>query len=569
MSHYWSIDIGTTNSLVARWDDEAAQPEMIGLPTICRRQAESSAQLHVPSLVPSCVLFPTRPRRRDRIGSHPFLLKRFFLGTMALIGQQAIDHWVSRSATGYVPVFKPYLGRESYRVLAQAGRRSYTTRQAALAFMRELLAAVTASTGERPRDIVFTTPVDSYEPYRAELKSISAQLGVSRFRTLDEPVAAAFGYGVGQGERSNVLAVNFGAGTFDVALIEMDCESITSGSCRVIAKDGIPLGGNLVDSWLVEEFCKQLGYDLRAGALNGASEAQVEWWHQALLREACRVKESLYSKFEERFLLIPPEEMIGLAALPDGKAEVDFSRAGLIELLARNGLYRAIDSSFDRVIDAASSAGVTADKIDDVIMVGGSTLLPDVYARVAGRFGRDRLRAWQPFEAVAFGGCVYAAGRIERSDVVLHDYAFVTYDRKTHEPEYQIIVPRGTQIPTPQAVWKRQLTPTCPLGEPESIFKLVICEIGRARTDHREFVWDKEGRLHTLTAGDAAKSIVVPLNETNPSLGYLDPPHHPRDRAARLEISFGVNMERWLTATVYDLRARRMLMDEEPVVRLQ
>ncbi|MEW6367303.1 MAG: Hsp70 family protein [Acidobacteriota bacterium] len=572
MSKFWAIDLGTTNSLVARWNDVTDEPEMVSLPEICRRLPESSSQLQIPSLVPSCVLFPPARRFRDRLGSHPLLLKRFFIGKQAIIGQPAIDHWVSRSATGFVPVFKPYLGRESLRVLARARRRPVTTRQTAAAFMRELLAAVTAATKERPREVVFTTPVDSYEPYRAELKAIAERLGIRRFRTLDEPVAAALGYGVGRGDPSTVLAINFGGGTFDAAVIELDRDSLSSGSCRVIAKEGIPMGGNLVDAWLVEGFCNKLGYDLRNAIAPGAPGSQasrMEWWYQALTREACRVKESLYTRPQERFLVIPPEDMRRLDAACDARAEVDFTREDLTELLTRNGLYRAIDTVVDRVIEQAAAQGVKSEDVEDVIMVGGSTLLPEVYSRIAARFGRDRMRAWQPFEAVAFGGCIFAAGAIEPTDVILHDYAFVTYDRKTHEPEYQIIVPQGTRIPTAEPVWRRHVTPTCPLGEPERIYKLVICEMGRAHDDHRRFVWDQSGRLHTVGGEQKQKTVIVPLNEANPTMGYLEPPHHPRERAARLEIEFAVNEDRWLTASVFDLKVRKHLMVEEPVVRLQ
>ena len=61
---------------------------------------------------------------------------------------------------------------------------------------------------------------------------------------------------------------------------------------------------------------------------------------------------------------------------------------------------------------------------------------------------------------------------------------------------------------------------------------------------------------------------MVTLNESNPTLGYLKPPHPPSDKRPRLEISFGVNSERWLCASVYDLRTKKFMMREEPVVRL-
>jgi hypothetical protein len=144
----------------------------------------------------------------------------------------------------------------------------------------------------------------------------------------------------------------------------------------------------------------------------------------------------------------------------------------------------------------------------------------------------------------------------------------VAHDAKTGEPQHIIIVPKGTRFPTPPDLWKRQVVPTCSLGEPETIFKLLVCEVSRADGGERRFVWDASGDMHKVggTAGEA--QVVVPLNAASPTLGYLDPPHSPRDRRPRLEIAFGVNADRWLIATVRDLLAQRELMREEPVVRL-
>jgi hypothetical protein len=127
-------------------------------------------------------------------------------------------------------------------------------------------------------------------------------------------------------------------------------------------------------------------------------------------------------------------------------------------------------------------------------------------------------------------------------------------------------VPAGTRFPTRPDLWRQLLVPTCQLGEPERIFKLVVCEIGRAPEKERSFGWDEAGNLHRLDEEDG--SLVVPLNESNPALGFLDPPHHPGDRSPRLDVRFGVDEDRWLVATVIDLKTQRTLMNGEPVVRL-
>jgi hypothetical protein len=134
-------------------------------------------------------------------------------------------------------------------------------------------------------------------------------------------------------------------------------------------------------------------------------------------------------------------------------------------------------------------------------------------------------------------------------------------------------VPRGTRFPTSPELWKRQLVPTCALGEPENLFKLLICEVSRSQGDgdgggERRFVWDAAGDVHKVGGASGEAEVVVPLNASSPTLGYLDPPHSPRDRRPRLEIAFGVSSERWLIATVRDLLTQRDLMREEPVVKL-
>ncbi|MDO8834999.1 MAG: hypothetical protein Q7V01_05360, partial [Vicinamibacterales bacterium] len=162
----------------------------------------------------------------------------------------------------------------------------------------------------------------------------------------------------------------------------------------------------------------------------------------------------------------------------------------------------------------------------------------------------------------------YAANRVGTADFIVHDYAFVTHDGRTGAPQHTIIGPRGTRFPTADGFWKRQVVPTCALGEPESVFRLVICEVARADGGERRFVWDAAGDLQTVGGTSGKSEVVVPLNAASPTLGYLDPPHEPNDRRPRLEIAFGVNADRWLVATVHDLLARRDLMRDEPVVRL-
>lgn len=561
MSH-WAIDLGTTNTVAARWDVAGARPALVELDEVCRRRTEGP--LETPRVVPSVVeVLPLR-RFTDRLGGWPLLERFALVGRQALIGRPALDANHALPRAGFVPGFKRALGRAPHRTLARVGTRRYTARDVARLFVRELFAAIRRQTGERVRDLVLTMPVEAYEQYRAELLHIGRRLGVSRLRFLDEPVAAALGYGLGMHRDRRVLVVDFGGGTFHLALLEFTARDAERGRCRVVAKEGRPGGGDLVDRWLVEEFCRRGRIALAAADSDGA-DGEGALWFRLMLAEACRVKEAVHLGAAAQFLLTPPAELRDPSAALETKG-LELTREGLSEVLEKNGLYAMIRACLAEVLARGEAGGIGTKEVDDVLMVGGSSLLPGVYAVFEEAFGRDRVRAWQPFEAVAYGAAAYAAGSLTPADFIVHEYAILTYDAESHEPQHTVVIPAGTAFPTVADFWKRQLTPTCSGGEPETLFKLVICEIGRRRGTEREFAFDVQGKLQKL--GPMDDRLVVPLNERNPALGRLDPPHPPADRKPRLEIAFGVNEDRWLCATVFDLRRRKHLMKEEAVVRL-
>lgn len=558
------MDLGTTNTGIARWDPEAHRPRLLEMPEICRKPSGTD-DLEAPRLVPSATQLHDDLGFWDRMGQKPFFLQRTLWGRAADIGRPALEANDGTHSTGFVPRFKPSLQRAPLRHLTRHGGRSYTARDIARIFLRELLLHVKNATGERIRDLVITAPVEAFELYRAELASLGKSLGIHKLRFIDEPVAAAIGYGVGLNERKRVLVVDFGGGTLDLALVDVTARGLTQGACEVVAKAGRDVGGDLVDRWLLDDFTRTLGYDLKPDG-----PGDQAFWFRMMLGEARRVKEAIFFRPNETFAVTPPEDLALFEARIRGNVEaLSFNRDRLVSILEERGLYRALDACVDSILEQGKARGLGMDDIDDILMVGGSTLLPECYGVFERRFGRDRVRAWQPFEAVAYGACAYAADAFSQSDFIVHDYAFVTYDPRTHEPQHTVIVPRGTRVPTPRDFWKRRLVPTCSLGEPERFFKLVVCEVGRAREGERVFGFDGDGQLRKLGgAGGDGAPLVVPLNEANPTLGTLSPPHSPSDRQARLEISFFVNDDRWLCATVDDLKTKKSLMRDEPVIRL-
>src|SRR5690349_16891525 len=295
----WALDLGTTNSGVAFWDPALGKPRLIELPAVCRKPATEDP-LEAPRLVPSAVHFLEKLGVVDRLGSWPPLSRRFFLGQQALIGRPAIERNEGTVHPSFVPTFKPGLSREALRPLARLGRESLTARDAAHAFLRELLREVKRATGHRIRDLVVTSPVSAFETYRAEVQQALHRAGVRRIRFVDEPVAAALGYGISLSHERTVLVIDVGGGTMHVVLVRLSPQGAVSGQATVLAKRGRPLGGNAVDGWVLDDLCRQMGQDL---ADNG-DEVQL-LWRRLMLAEACRVKEAVFFEEEAAFLMNP------------------------------------------------------------------------------------------------------------------------------------------------------------------------------------------------------------------------------------------------------------------------
>ena len=419
------------------------------------------------------------------------------------------------------------------------------------------------TTGERIKDLVFTVPVESYDQYRAELSQLSADLGVNRVRFIDEPVAAAIGYGLGlEGRQRRVLVVDYGGGTLDLAVVDLTPRHTEIGQCRVIAKAGRPIGGNVIDQWLLESFVARMQVPL-----DPQVNEEHALWHRLMLEETRRIKEAIYFSERATFSLSPPEKLRSVRHRIGPEAcYLDVTRDQIVGELSTRGMYEMLTDCVDELSEQLGKTGTSEDEIDDVLMVGGSTLLPKVFKTFEDRFGRDRVRAWQPFEAVAFGAACYSANRFGQSDFLVHDYAILITDPKTNAKTPVTIIEQGTRFPTQPDHWSKSLVPTCALGEPQTEFALVICEVA-GRGASRKFSWDSEGQLHRVGA-DADDVLVVPLNESSPTLGLLNPPHPPGDRRARLNVSFGVDENRWLIATIKDLKTGKLMMDGEAVVRL-
>jgi len=236
---------------------------------------------------------------------------------------------------------------------------------------------------------------------------------------------------------------------------------------------------------------------------------------------------------------------------------------GLADLLAGHGLYGELRAVLERLLRALEKKhGVGVDEVDDVILEGGSTLLPEVREVVGEVLGRDKVREWLPFESVARGACIFARGA-QVEDFIYHDYALRVMRGGGTDPEYELLIPAGTQYPTPDDYVTRYYAPGFD-GQME--INLFICEVGRVAGRPVEWQDRPGGTRYFAPRTQGERAFCICLNEADPSF-----PLSPvgKGSAPRLRVTYAVDANRWLCMTVHDLARKEDLKVRHPVVRLR
>ncbi len=547
METHWAIDLGTTNTLIAKWVGTHAS--IVALESLVDYEPAWNTPL-----IPSAIYF--QEGGRAIIGRPALATREFMHGAeMQLLSPLA------RS-------FKKTLAKRSGEAVAQLGSESISARQCATVFLRELL----KEAGEYQRlhtdphrtrmqklrsivqfwrkegavgDLTMTVPVESYEPYRAELGSIARKLGIpaSKFRTLDEPVAAALGYGVDLTDEKHLLVVDFGGGTLDLAIVRTHAagsggrNNPGQNKATLLAARGLEYGGETVDSWIA---------DFGAARLS----AHQSMLRPILLAQAEAIKKDLSNKAsiaDSSYFLL------------QGGGRIEMTRADFLETLEGRGLYKTLETLTEVTLDDCKHE-ISESQIDAVLLVGGSTLLPGVRELYERLFSAQRVHYWEPFEAVVKGAAIFGAG-YSVDQIVHHDYAIRVYSDKDQRPEYERLVRRNTPYPTPSPFETRYYAVT----EGQGQFRLPVCEVGYA--GRTALPWNKRmnGNEYWLPNGAEESECVVVLNEGDAL--RLTPPGNSAQ--ARLRIDFTIDSNRYLCATIHDLLKQRDLRQDERVVMLR
>ena len=514
----WTIDLGTTNTVVAK--AEGGEVRVVHLPEISRALPTEQAPL-----IPSAVHVEETTRRwlyffRRRVRE-------------VRVGQQALERNYDGQSPAFAQSFKRHLGQESHRAAIRCGKETLSVREVTGLFLRRLLEGAAQQSGEHVTDLTIPAPVGYFEHYRAELRSLAEGLGVRRFRSLDEPVAAGLGYGVNIARDENLLVVDFGGGTLNLGAVRLGPQTAGTGSAPVLAKHMVPVGGDDVDTWLMEKFAPKELLDLPE-------------WQCDLRWQVMQLKEQVSRG--------------GQGEMRWRGVEYALSQAELRALLDERGLYAQIRTALDEIRQQLAAASV---RIDQVLIVGGSTQLPEVAALVDDAFPEAVVRHDPEylFTGVALGAARYAGG-IGVEDFVYHDYALAVHGEDNASVEYELLIPGRTRYPTGPDFAVRYYADYPGMQE----MRFSVCEVGRLGQAPADWEARPNGSRYWCPRSPSERGMVVELNPADAPI-FLRPAG--TGSSPRLRVTYAVNEDRWLCVTVEDLVTKRPLREREPVVRLR
>lgn len=310
------------------------------------------------------------------------------------------------------------------------GDKEHTPQEIAAAVLQKLKQAAEDYLGEKISAAVITVPAYFNDAQRQATKDAGRIAGLDVKRIINEPTAAALAYGMDKKTNETIAVFDFGGGTFDVSVLE-----VGDGVVEVKSTNGdTMLGGDNIDelliNYLVNEFKRDNSIDLRNDKL-------------ALqrLKEAAEKAKIELSSMNEAEINLP---YITADATGPKHLVTKISRAKLENLC--EDIFRRL---FEPCKKAIADAGISTSKIDEVILVGGSTRIPKVQQLVKEFFGKEPNKSVNPDEVVSVGAAIQGgvlAGEV--TDVLLLDVTPLSLGIETMGGIATKLIERNTTIPT-------------------------------------------------------------------------------------------------------------------------
>ncbi|MBP6333697.1 MAG: molecular chaperone DnaK [Aminivibrio sp.] len=334
--------------------------------------------------------------------------------------------------------------------------KKYTPQEISSMILQKMKRDAEDYLGEPVTRAVITVPAYFTDAQRQATKDAGSIAGLEVLRIINEPTAACLAYGENKQGEHKILVFDLGGGTFDVSILD-----VGEGVFEVLATAGDNrLGGDDWDmrivNWMVEEFKKREGIDLKNDRMAGQR-----------LREAAEKAKVELSSMPETTISLP---FITANASGPRHLEMNLSRAKFEEMTA-DLLERTVKPTRQALQDSGLSAG----EIDKILLVGGSTRMPMVQRKIKELLGKDPTKGINPDECVAAGAAIQGAILAgDHKDIVLVDVTPLSLGLETLGGVFTKVIERNTAIP----VSKSQVFTTA--GNNQTQVEIVVLQGERA-----------------------------------------------------------------------------------------